>query len=141
VQADITGTLLVVRSKMSHPAREAADPRSQPPSGQSIHRGNDHLARHGASMHSHTTMLDDTDPTARTVQFERLDRMSSVEKFAMVEQLTAMTTFVSREAIRATMPGASEQQVILRWIELVYGKELAAAVAPVADRLGRRGSA
>ncbi len=86
-------------------------------------------------------MLDDTHPTARAVQFERLGRMSSVEKFAMVEQLTAMTTFVSREAIRATMPGASEQQVILRWIELVYGKQQAAAVAPVADRLGRRGSA
>ena len=71
----------------------------------------------------------------------QLGRMSALEKFAMVEDLTAMTTFVSREAIRATMPGASEQLIILRWIELVYGKSLATAVAPMTDRLGRRRSA
>ena len=46
----------------------------------------------------------------------QLGRMSALEKFAMVEDLTAMTTFVSREAIRATMPGASEQLIILRWM-------------------------
>lgn len=98
------------------------------------------LARRVDGRHSVEAMLDDTHPEARRVQLERLRRMSSVEKFAMVEELTAMTTFVSREAIRATMPGASEQQVILRWIELVYGKALAAAVAPFAARLGRPGS-
>jgi len=85
-------------------------------------------------------MLDDTHPEARRVQMERLARMSSVEKFAMVEELTAMTTFVSRQAIRETMPEASEQQVILRWIELVYGRDLAARVAPFAERLGRHGA-
>ncbi len=85
-------------------------------------------------------MVDDTHPEARRVQLERLRRMSASEKFAMVEELTAMTTFVSREAIRAAMPGATEQQVILRWIELVYGRDLAAAVAPHADRLGRASS-
>ena len=85
-------------------------------------------------------MRDDTHPEAREVQLELLRRMSSVEKFAIVAQLTAMTTFVSREAIREAMPGASEQQVILRWIELVYGAELAARVAPFAERLGRGSS-
>ena len=55
----------------------------------------------------------------------------------MLEELSAMTTFVSRQAIRETMPHASEQQVILRWIELVYGRDLAERVAPFAGRLGR----
>jgi hypothetical protein len=80
-------------------------------------------------------MLDDTHPTARRVQAERLRQMSSVEKFAIVEELTAMTTFVSREAIRRAMPGATEQEIVLRWIELVYGEKLAVSVAPFADRV------
>ncbi len=43
----------------------------------------------------------------------------------------------SREAIRRTMPGASESPVILKWIEVTYGKELAERVAPFADRLDK----
>lgn len=81
--------------------------------------------------------LDDTHPLVRQAQLERLRAMSFQERWAMMEQLTAMTTFLSREAIRRTMPGASESQVILKWIEVTYGKELAERVAPFADRLGK----
>jgi hypothetical protein len=81
--------------------------------------------------------LDDTHPEARRVQIERLRALGPDGRLRMCEELSAMTTFLSREAIRRTMPGASEQQVILRWIELVYGKELARRVEPFADRLGR----
>ena len=82
-------------------------------------------------------VLDDTHPEARAVQMERLRRMSIEERIAMADELSAMTTFLSRKAIREVMTGATESQVILRWIELVYGKELAARVAPLAHRLGR----
>ncbi len=81
--------------------------------------------------------LDDTHPDARRVQLERLRQMSDAQRLAMADELSAMTTWLSRQAIRETMPGATEQQVILRWIELVYGEKLAAQVAPLAHRLGR----
>jgi hypothetical protein len=43
----------------------------------------------------------------------------------------------SRAALRELMPGAPESAVILRWIELVYGRDLAERVRPLRDRLGR----
>ena len=80
--------------------------------------------------------LDDTSPEALAVQTERLRHLGEDGRLAMCIELSEMTTFLSREAIRESMPGAPEQQVILRWIELVYGRDLAARVAPFADRLG-----
>ncbi|HZN41190.1 MAG TPA: hypothetical protein VFD82_20460 [Planctomycetota bacterium] len=44
---------------------------------------------------------------------ERLRRMSIEERIAMADELSAMTTFLSRQAIREVMPGATESQVIL----------------------------
>jgi hypothetical protein len=82
-------------------------------------------------------VLDDTHFEARAVQIERLRRMSIGERIAMADELSAMTTHLSRQAIREVMPEATEAQVILRWIELVYGKELAARIAPLAHRLGQ----
>lgn len=80
--------------------------------------------------------IDDTHPEARRVQFARLRSMTMGERIQMCDELSAMTTRLSRQAIRETMPNAPESAVILRWIELVYGKELAVRVAPFADRLG-----
>lgn len=62
--------------------------------------------------------------------------MTIAERHAITEHLTAVTVKLSRDAIAARMPGASPADVILRWIELVYGKDLAARVAPFKDRLG-----
>jgi hypothetical protein len=81
--------------------------------------------------------LDDTHPDVRRAQFARLREMTETERLGMAAQLTCMTVHLSRQAIRETMPDASEQQVILRWIELTYGKDLARRVAPFAQLLGR----
>jgi hypothetical protein len=81
-------------------------------------------------------LIDDTHPEARRVQFARLRSMTMGERIQMCDELSTMTTRLSRQAIRETMPDAPESAVILRWIELVYGKELAVRVAPFADRLG-----
>ncbi len=80
--------------------------------------------------------IDDTHPTIRRAQTALLREMTPAQRFAMVEDLTDATIRWSRDALRAQMPGASESQVILRWIELVYGKDLARRVAPCVDRLG-----
>ncbi len=84
-------------------------------------------------------VIDDTHPEARRIQFDCLRRLTNGERLRMADELSAMTTFVSRQAIRDMLPAATEQQVILRWIEIVYGKDLAARVAPLAERLGRPG--
>jgi hypothetical protein len=62
--------------------------------------------------------MDDTHPTIRRAQTALLRAMTPARRFAMVEDLTDAT--------------------ILRWIELVYGKDLAGRVAPCVDRLGVR---
>jgi hypothetical protein len=81
--------------------------------------------------------LDDTHPEAREVQLAALRALGESGRLRMCDELSAMTTFLSRQAIRETMPGATESQVILKWIELTYGEELARRVAPFADRLGQ----
>ena len=82
-------------------------------------------------------VLDDTAPEIRRRQFERLRQMTEGERVAMAMELTRVATHLSRQAVRETMPGASEQDVLLRWIELTYGPELARGVAPFKERLGR----
>lgn len=83
---------------------------------------------------------DDTHPEIRRLQFERLRNLTSEQRIAMVDELSAMTTHLSRQAIREAMPNATEPQVILRWIELVYGAELAQRVSPFAHLLGVAGT-
>lgn len=82
----------------------------------------------------------DTDPTVQRLQTERLRSMTMEQRHAITEDLTAITVQLSREAIAASMPGASKSDVMLRWIELVYGKELADRVAPLKHRLGGPGT-
>ena len=81
-------------------------------------------------------VLDDTHPKIQRAHDALLRAMTPAQRFAMVEDLTDATIRWSRDALRTQMPGAPESQVILRWIELVYGRDLARRVAPFADRLG-----
>lgn len=80
--------------------------------------------------------LDDTHIEARAVQAEILRRMTPAQRFAMLERMTGDTTRWSREGLREVMPGAREQDVILRWIEIVYGRDIANRVRPFRHRLG-----
>lgn len=70
----------------------------------------------------------------RNAQIARLQKMTFTEKLAIVEPLIADTVRWSRNAIRDSIPAPPESEVILRWIELVYGKELATRIAPSAAR-------
>ncbi len=79
---------------------------------------------------------DDTHPRIRRLQDDLLRAMPPERRFAMLDDLTDATIRWSRDAIRAQIPDATEARVILRWIEVVYGKDLAARVTPLADRLG-----
>jgi hypothetical protein len=70
----------------------------------------------------------DTDPEAERVQFELLRRAGPGRRAAMAASLTQTVLELSRNAIRRALPGASEEDVRLRFVDLNYGRELAAEV-------------
>lgn len=73
-------------------------------------------------------MLSDTSPEAEKVQIELLRQATVAERFAMMESLTTMTINLSRRAIARAHPELTPEELKLKWVELHYGKELAARV-------------
>lgn len=69
--------------------------------------------------------LDDTHPRVRAVILERIRATSYAERFAMMSDMTDFVCDQSMAAIAATMPGASRDEVGLRFCEVHYGKEVA----------------
>jgi hypothetical protein len=70
----------------------------------------------------------DTSPEADRVQMELLRRAGETRRFGLCRSLTEMVVALSRRALRAQMPGASEQEILLRWVALQYGEPLAEGV-------------
>lgn len=75
----------------------------------------------------------DTDPEAERVQIELLRRAGPARRAAMALDLSAMVIELARRAIRRNMPGASEQEVGVRFVELHYGRDLAAELRRFLD--------
>lgn len=75
----------------------------------------------------------DTDPEAERVQIELLRRAGPARRAAMALDLSAMVIELARRAIRRNMPGASEQEVGVRFVELHYGSDLAAELRRFLD--------
>ena len=81
-------------------------------------------------------MLDDTPPHIHDLVARLIAERSIPQRMAMVQDLTAQTIRWSRAAIRDTMPDASEHDVLLRWVEVTYGRELADRLRASGRRLG-----
>ena len=71
-------------------------------------------------------MLSDTSPEAEKVQIELIRRASVPERIARMRSLTATATRLSRQAIAEAHPAFSPREVDLMWVELHYGRQLAA---------------
>jgi hypothetical protein len=71
------------------------------------------------------TLSEDTHPAAEKVQIDLLRKATPARRFAIARALTERVITLSRRAIRALHPGASEEEVNLVFVELNYGKELA----------------
>lgn len=69
-------------------------------------------------------MQDDTHPKVRAKIEAIFAAMTVSERFAAMSSMTEFVIRNSMAAIRATMPGATEQEVTMRWSEIHYGKEL-----------------
>ncbi|HEX5050740.1 MAG TPA: hypothetical protein VFZ65_03110 [Planctomycetota bacterium] len=77
-------------------------------------------------------MVDDTSPKVQALVANMLAALSPARRMAMVRDLTSATIGWSRRAVRDAMPDASQQEVLLRWVAVTYGDD-------IADRLRTEG--
>jgi hypothetical protein len=75
------------------------------------------------------TRSSDTDVEAERVQLELLRAATPAQRAGLAVSLTATAIALSRRALQRQSPGASEEEIGLRFVELNYGPELAADVA------------
>jgi hypothetical protein len=80
--------------------------------------------------------MNDTSPQAQAVMDALLRAASPGRGAAMAFALTEATVRWSRNAVRESMPGASEQEVLLRWVRLTYGAEIEARLRRDGRKLG-----
>lgn len=81
--------------------------------------------------------MDDTHAEARAVQIELLRQASPARRFAITSPLSRTVIELSRRALRRAMPNATDKEILLRWVELHFGADLAAAVSRDLARRGR----
>jgi len=58
-------------------------------------------------------------------QIELLQLATTAQRFARVRSLSQSAVQLARRAIRRSMPDASEQEVMLAFVSIHYGAELA----------------
>ena len=71
----------------------------------------------------------DTDPEAERVQLELLRIASPGKRAALAMSLSATVISLARRALQSEDPEASDEMIGLRFVELNYGRELAAELA------------
>ncbi len=69
--------------------------------------------------------LTDTDPEAARVQLELFRRASPARRLALALSLSRSVMGLSRRGLARNMPGATDEEIGLRFVELHYGRELA----------------
>jgi hypothetical protein len=67
----------------------------------------------------------DTVPRMAAAQVALLRKATPAQRFSRARSLSQTTIQLSRRALRRTMPGASEQEVLLAFVALHYGKQWA----------------
>ena len=79
----------------------------------------------------------DTDAEAERVQLDLLRAATPARRAALAIALTATTIGLSRRALERQAPGATREEIDLRFVELNYGPELAAELAAWRRERGR----
>jgi hypothetical protein len=90
-------------------------------------------SREQAERRALTESCTDTLPGAERVQIGLLRRASTASRFRLVRSLSRTTMELTRRAIRRRRPEADEEEVLVEFVELHYGRE-------IADRLRARGT-
>jgi hypothetical protein len=71
----------------------------------------------------------DTDVEAERVQLELLRNATPGQRAALAMSLSATVISLAHRALQTQDPDASDQEIKLRFVELNYGRELAADLA------------
>jgi hypothetical protein len=71
-------------------------------------------------------MLSDTHPDAERVQIELSRRATGAQKIAQLRAHSSLVIGLSRRAIARANPHLDRHEVEMLWVELNYGKTLAA---------------
>ncbi len=79
--------------------------------------------------------VSDTHPDAERTQIDLLRRATLERRMELLCSMTHFGLQMSRRAIAQTMPGASEQEVLLRWAAIHYGADLAERVRRYLDSI------
>lgn len=80
--------------------------------------------------------MNDTHPEAARIQLELLRAAGATKRAELALSLSQTVIGLSRRALRAQMPGASEQEVLLRWVEQNYGMALGHALRSHLEKRG-----
>jgi hypothetical protein len=70
----------------------------------------------------------DTSDVAARVQIELLRKAGPERRAGLARSLSRTVIDLSRRALRERMPMATEREVLLRWVALEYGTDLARRV-------------
>jgi hypothetical protein len=80
------------------------------------------VQRSGASV---TLLSSDTSPEAERMQIELFRWASLARRFGLARSLSQTTMSLARQAIRRRHPAASDEDVLLLFVEYHYGRDLA----------------
>ena len=72
----------------------------------------------------------DTSPHAKRFHYERLARLTSSERLALMRESSRMVRMVAESAIRSQYPNASDEEVLARLAVRLYGRDVVERVLP-----------
>ena len=101
--------------------------------------GGDLFLKRGAAgdiIRGVATLSPDTSPEAERVQIELLRNASVARRFELARALSEMAIGLALKAIRASMPGADDRAVMLRFVAVHHGEGLAEALDRFLERRG-----
>ncbi len=79
----------------------------------------------------------DTDPAAQEIQLRLLRDVGLPRRLGLAFSLSETVIELARSAVRRSLPGASDSEVRLRFVELHYGADLARELRAYLARLQR----
>jgi len=75
------------------------------------------------------TLSADTDPDAAAIQLEMLRRAGPERRLSLALSLSRSVIELARAGLQGQRPGASPEEIAVRFVELHYGADLAAGLA------------
>ena len=73
-------------------------------------------------------MLEETHPSTEAIQADVFRRKTPQERFQLLTEMSDMVVSLSRRALRRANPDATDNELLVTFIDLHYGRDLAERV-------------